>query len=347
MYDMYKVKFISKFTILFLSFFIFFKLIDAFEEGEKMNTIDINNVCNLDLIYNNSYKYSLPKNILEGYLSGKGFDYTQIYTGDEAERLYQDINEIYQNILMEEPLKENLAIMTAGAPGAGKTLKLRQDREANLLKGKKIAYICPDDVCLKSQTRTYKAEIANSDNSKETRQAAYNKWRPGSNAATHLILGNLIKEKYAFYFGTTSTGNATHIFLKFLKDQGYKIRLLHITAPDDIRWESIKERDKTFVQTTETDVREKGNLLPQRINDTFLKYADEIEFYYRDGIKKDAILAATWIRNENTSQSLGNLQIFSQELYENIKNIHNSMAKALNRADLYWESTVEQSSLIL
>lgn len=46
------------------------------------------------------------------------------------------------------------------------------------------------------------------------------------------------------------------------------------------------------VQTTEQDVREKGLLLSQRINDTFLKYVDEIKFYYRDGVKQDAVLAA-------------------------------------------------------
>jgi hypothetical protein len=87
-------------------------------------------------------------------------------------------------------------------------------------------------------------------------------------------------------------------------------------------------------------------LLPQRINDTFLKYADEIEFYYRDGVKLEAILAAKWLRNED-DKHLGTLQIIVPDQYEKIKTIHNEAAKALIRPDLYWESSVEQSSQFL
>lgn len=304
-------------------------------------------VCNLDLIYNFDYQYSLPKKVLESFLSGKAFDNTENYNLEEAENLHKDINELYQRIISATPAKETVAIMTAGAPGAGKTIKLRQDLEARALQGKHYAYICPDDVCLKSQNRTYKADLEKSDDSMGARQGAYNKWRPGSNAAAHLILGNLIREKFAFYFGTTSTGPATCKFFEFLKAQGYRIRLIHVSAPDKIRWSSIQERDKIFVQTTEQDVREKGLLLPQRINDTFLKYADEIEFYYRDGVKEDAVLAARWLRNEGNQKYLGTLQIVAAERYERIKIIHNEAAKALARPDLNWESSIEKLSQTL
>ncbi len=303
------------------------------------------NVCNLDLIYNSDYKYSLPKNVLEGFLLGKAFDNKENYTVEEFENLNKDINALYQQIISANPAKEKIAIITAGAPGAGKTVKLRQDLEANTLKGKRYAYICPDDVCLQNQTRTYKTDLEKSDTLMEARQNAYNKWRPGSNAATHLILGNLIRENYAFYFGSTSSGPATGNFFKFLKDQGYHIKLIHVSAPDEVRWGSIQERDKTFVQTTEQDVREKGLLLPQRINDTFLKYADEIEFYYRDEVKQDAVLAAKWLRNEGL-EYLGILQIVAPEQYKRIKTIHNEAAKTLTRPDLYWESTLEKLSKI-
>ena len=45
------------------------------------------NVCNLDLIYNSEYKYSLPQNVLEGFLSGKAFDNKENYTQEESENL--------------------------------------------------------------------------------------------------------------------------------------------------------------------------------------------------------------------------------------------------------------------
>ena len=302
-------------------------------------------VCDISRLYG-EFKYSLPKRILEGFLSGKAFDNPEVYTENESARLREDIHELFQKILSPSPVKEKLAVMTAGAPGAGKTIKMRQDLAENASRGRNFAYVCPDDVCLQNQARTYKADVESGDGSKEARQAAYNKWRPGSNAATHIILGNLIREGYAFYFGTTSSGPATGLFFKFLKEQGYRIRLIHVTAPDTVCWGSIEERDKIFVQTTERDVREKALLLPQRIMDTFLAYADEIEFYYRDGVKEDAQLAATWIRNEPTEKALGTLRVVSRPRYEEIKTIHNAAVKVLGKPELQWESTVERNSAI-
>ncbi|MGL4539745.1 MAG: zeta toxin family protein [Candidatus Rhabdochlamydia sp.] len=304
-------------------------------------------ICNTSLIYDKDggYEYILPKSVLESFLSGKAFDHPQVYTEEESHRLREDINEIFQKILSANPVKDNLAVISAGAPGAGKTIKIDQERSQNT-SFRNFAYICPDDVCLQNQTRTYKADIASNDESQQSHQAAYNKWRPGSNAATHLILGNLIREKYAFYFGSTSSGPSTVKFFEFLKKQGYQIRLIHVTAPDDVRWESIKQRDKTFIQATEQDAKEKGLLLPQRITDTFLAYADEIEFYYRNAVEEDAQLAAKWIRNIDPSEALGVLQIISPSDYEQIKTIHNVATKALQQPDLQWESTVERNSKI-
>lgn len=301
-------------------------------------------VCNLDRLYNNTYQYSLPRKILEGFFSGKAFDYPVVYTTEESEKLQSDIDDLYQSIVATHPAKDNLAIITAGAPGAGKTIKLKQDLEENKAQGKNYAYVCPDDVCLKGQTRTYVTDLTNTDESKEARQNAYNKWRPGSNAATHLILGNLIREKHSFYFGSTSSGPATGKFFEFLKTQGYTIRVIHVSAPDDVRWASIQERDKTFVQTTEQDVHEKGLLLPQRINDTFLKYADEIAFYYRDAVNQDAVLAARWVKNEDVT---GTLHIIQPEQYEKIKTVHNAAVNILKKPELLWESTVEAQSRIV
>ena len=68
----------------------------------------------------------------------------------------------------------------------------------------------------------------------------------------------------------------TYKFFEFLKEQGYRIRIIHVSASDDVRWGSIQERDQSFVQTTEEDVRMKGLMVPQRITDTFLTHADEI-----------------------------------------------------------------------
>lgn len=298
------------------------------------------NIFDLNLIYDKAgeFEYSLPRNVLEEFLSGKAFGRKEFYSNEELSLLIEDITELFQSIIEKNPTKGNLAIITAGSPGSGKTRVIRQQLEKNRLN---VAYVCPDDVCLRNQHKTYCEEIKNGDGTPKAQLDAYNRWRPGSNAATHLILANLIREKYNFYFGTTSSSPVTYFFYKFLKVQGYQIKVIHVSAPDDVRWKSIKNRDGTFVQTTEQDIIEKGSLVPQRIHDTFLEHADEIEFYYRSEAEGDAILAATWIKNKCDTKINATITVIDPEQYKRVKVLHDASVMALNRPDLLWENTVE------
>lgn len=291
-------------------------------------------ICDLTRIYNDQYQYFLPKDILENYLSGKAFDNLTAYSPEELQKLKTDIEIIYANILSKNPTKERLAVVTAGAPGSGKTTKMQQDLQQQAALSKNYAYINPDDLCLQQQLNTYKSDINNSDGSIAAKQLSYNKWRPGSNAATHVILANLIRDNYAIYFDTTSTGKYSVKLFSFLKDHNYQIRLMHVTAPDDVRLQSIQEMNKIFIHTTEKDVKEKALLLPQQIKSTYLAYADEIEFYYRSAVNEDAILAAKWKKSTNI------LEIIDPLLYSKIKAWHNAN---ISSSDLLWETVVEKN----
>ena len=312
------------------------------------------NICDLDALYQRGvYEYSLPRKVLESFLDGKAFDHKESYTATEKTALLRDIENIYNKQTTRKELP--IAVISAGAPGAGKTRLMRQDQEHLRSSGEiGYSYIDPDDVCLKEMEETYQVELREklaaiehmgfteeADRiaaEKAIRLELYNKWRPGSNAANHIILAHLIKHQFAFYFGTTATSPQTHLFFKFLKDHGYQIRLMHLSATDDVRWASVQERDKTFVQTTEADIREKGDLFPRRISDTYLKYADEIGFYHRAAVDQAAVLGATWVRIDQTKN--GRLTILNQNAYEQIKTIHN-----LNESDEdSWENTVEGRS---
>ncbi len=308
------------------------------------------NICDLDRIYDSQdgFEYCVSRNILESLLSGKALDNPIEYTQEESIKLQEDINETFQKIMSTNPVREQVAIITAGTPGCGKTQKLQQDFQKNLSENKvRYAYIYPSDVSLLDQTRTYKADLEKSDGSIEARKKAYDKWRPGSTAAMHLIIANLIKEKYAFYFGTTSASPATGKFFELLKKQGYRIKLIHISAPDEVRWASIQERDTIFIKKSEEDIKEKGLLIPQRTGDTYLKYADEIEFYYKGDVKQDPILAARWKKSEDSAQAKGTLQIIDRAHYEKIKALHNAAIEPLKTPDLLWEEAVEGKSKII
>lgn len=291
-------------------------------------------VCDLNTIYNQHYTFSLPRTVLESYLNGNSFDWKKNYTEDEQGRLYCDIERIYAQMMARQPERSAVAVMTAGAPGAGKTTLLRQEIEH---RGENLAYTDPDDVCLQNMEETYLRDIQ-MDSSPSSRRDAYTKWRPGSNAANHLFLANFIRDKVGFYFGTTSTAPAAYRFFDFLKKQGYQIEVLHLTAPDEVRIASIDEVSKSFIHVTAEDMIEKGKLLPQRIQDTFLAYADTIRFYYRGAVDADAKLAAVWIRK---GEGKGSLEVVDLDSLQRIRDIHNAACESLGRQELLWEKTVE------
>lgn len=287
-------------------------------------------VCDLNNLYSSEYQYRLPRKILESYEFGRAFDNSTPYSEDERERLRFDTRAIYQKILAKNPVKEKLAVMTAGGPGSGKTVKMEQDLQEQRVFGRVYAYIDPDAVCLKEMEQTYLKEKGGS---RESQIAAYTKWRGGSNFANHVILGNLIREDYAFYFGTTSSGKETWRFLEFLKQRGYTIRLIHITAPTEVRFASVQKHP--FLHTTEQEIKDKALLFHERIKD-YLKYADRIEFNYRGKVDQDATLAAVWERSKDGPT----LRVVDQANYEKLKATHNSAVVTMQKPELLWEATV-------
>ncbi len=311
-----------------------------------MHAIFVNGAINLAPLYNRPHwpqgDYFVPPKIMEEYCSGTAFGNSPPYSTEEISNLWLDSRDIINEIHAQAPTKRKWAVLTAGAPGAGKTILLKQFLEAQRELGYVYAYICPDDVCLKGQKRTYAVD-AESDPI-----AAYKKWRSASNAITHFALDEIMLSGYDLAFGTTSTGAASPKLYDYLKAYGYRILVLHVSAPDEVRVESIRQRDQTFVQTDAADITEKGKLLPQRINDTYLAYAHEIKFHYRDRVGGDAKLAAVWLRETKDSNSMGRLEIVSASHYENIKVLHDAVVDLLPKKpeELHWSASVEQRSMI-
>lgn len=315
-------------------------------------------VCDTSILYDEKkgFVWSLPESDLKGYLSGMGFDNKTPYDPKVQKDLQDDIRDIFQEIMNKNPEKKKTIIVTCGAPGAGKTYVLRKillEKENG-----RVAYVCPDDVCLKGMKRTFDAAIQARDQSKEKtidqskaeRLAIYNHFRPGSNAALNLMLGNLIREGYSIAYGTTASSPHTWKSFEFWQKQGYTdIRLIYVIAPDEVRWQSIKNRDKEFLQTTEKDVKDKGKLVAQRINDTYLKYASQIKFLYRDSTDSDATWTATWIRTNDPKEEIaGELKIEDPKMYDEMVRVFNENCNSLpNANELRWENSVLPVSRII
>ena len=110
-----------------------------------MSSVARADLCNLDDFYANGFSYPVKREIMESYFDGKAFDNPVSYTGEERAALIQDIYMIHEQVSFVARSKEKpVAVISAGAPGAGKTLLMRA-----MLQGQESqdAYIDPDDVC--------------------------------------------------------------------------------------------------------------------------------------------------------------------------------------------------------
>jgi hypothetical protein len=284
------------------------------------------NICDLSRIYNSEYQYSLPRDVLESFLTGKAFDNKKIYAPEEFQALCENINRLFANIMASNPVRKCEAVITAGAPGAGKTTLLEQLLQKKAEEGEIYSYVCPDATCLVNLD-LYNADIARGIDP----LTAYNKWRPASNAAAHLIVANLVLEKYALYFGSTSTSPMTGKFFSFLQKQGYSVHLVHLSASDEVRFTSI--RGRSLVQTTLEEVKSKGESFPERLADTYWHHANKIDFYYRQEAGEDAVLAASLVKGESVG-------VINLQAYEAIGSIHNESVLRRGMPHLLWETVI-------
>ncbi|MCH9612892.1 MAG: hypothetical protein S4CHLAM102_13920 [Chlamydiia bacterium] len=306
--------------------------------GDDMATVARFDVCNLDLIYEEEgFQYSMPREMVEKCFDGTAMG--QVYTEEEQARIAEDINALFWKIFDEADAEGLLAVMTAGAPGAGKTTVMEQELDRLKAQGRSYAYIDYDQVCLKGLRSTYLADIeAGMDG-----YAAYTKWRAASHAATHVILANLVRLKKPFFFGTTSTHEKTYVLLDFLRKQGYSIEILHVNASDETRVKSVEKDKSVFVHRTEEDVRDKAVLLPQRILDAVLT-VDKVKFFWRDGAEENAVHAATWEKIPETDH--GTLRAESFADLSKVVEVHNAAIEKLNKPELSWENTVNARTSI-
>lgn len=305
------------------------------------------NICDLATIYNNFYT-GLPESELQSYLNGIGYEHKTPYSLEEKQQLHQDIQEIWNRIIAQKPEEKRELLIILGAPGAGKTTWLEEQ-----IKNKPVAYICPDSVCLQ-MSRTFQAEKTRKikeilekgepaqDSIRQLYLDCYNKWRPASNGAAHLLLAHAARQGWSICYGSAPTSETFCRICDFFKAQNYSIRFAHMTAPDKERWESITKRDQHFVQTTEKDVIKKRQGVACRLPD-YLHYAKRIDFYYRNHPSKGCELAAIWQRPPSSPKPT--LTILYPENYKKIQKYHNASLQQ-KREKWCWETLVDENANI-
>ena len=186
----------------------------------KTNQPPKTSICHPSRISNSQFQYSVPEKMMKNFYLGTVFGKIEPYNPSELSRKEKDANQIWERIIAQNPTQNRKIFATAGAPGAGKTSLKEQILKKHYQVGINYAYIDPDAVCLKQMDSSYQADVGagiaqltnenqqgeySCTKEKEIRKEAYEYWRPASNAVNHFILGNLLKEGYGIFFGTTSS----------------------------------------------------------------------------------------------------------------------------------------------
>ncbi len=247
----------------------------------------------------------------------------ETYSDQEIALIEKDL-EIVRSISLEgtENTESPFYLATAGAPGARKTTILERFLDAHP-EYQKGVYLDPDARALRFMAHTYYAQslsplaISQKSDYNEVIKSAYTKWRGASNYITLTLFEEAVAKGRSIVYGTTSTGAHTPIFLRKLKENGYKIILLLCSCPDALRQEAIDYRNKVvrFYQSSPEDAVSKGKFFPERMADYFAS-ADLIYFYWSDDLFSKERLAGIW--QNNTLQTVDQEAMNSFiEKYEN------------------------------
>ncbi len=235
------------------------------------------------------------------------------YNARDLQRIYVDFCALRESTFKNAD-KEKDYIVTAGGPAVGKSTVLEQ-----FLEGKRPevseaslsrAYIDPDRSCLQKMEKTYLLDLEQGKTSEE----AYTKWRGASNFLSNVFLALALKEGYAIAHGSTmASPYAKYSLQAIMNNYGYKVTILHVTAPDEVRKASeAKRQENGVVQVTPIDFEEKQKIFLKLYED-YLNNAHQVFLYYR-GEMGDAVCAAS-VKDVC-------IETFNKNAFQAIQNIH-------------------------
>lgn len=223
------------------------------------------------------------------------------YSEEEILLLNKDLD-VVRSICLDgkQNTETQFYLATAGGPGARKTTVLEKfvSTHPEYQGG---VYLDPDPRTLKFMVHTYYAKslspltISAINNYEQVIKNAYEKWRAGSNYIVLSLLEESFSAGRSIIYGTTSTGGHIPSFFAKLKENSYEIVLLLCSCPDDVRYEAVDYRNCVvrFYQSSPEDAVAKGTLFPQRMS-SYFAYADQMYFYWSDGLFIPERLAGVW-----------------------------------------------------
>ena len=262
---------------------------------------------------------------------------------DERKSSQELIKIVCQKFFALPALQSSQAVLTAGAIGSGKSYLVRSILEQEACLGKNYIYICPDEIFAEQMRGLYPSE-------QKDEKPIQKKWLPLAHFISRVLVRLAVENRKSLFYQTTSLEKESEDLTQFIKRKAYQMKLIHLTTPDHIRWQSVKNRVFSF-NPDEREVHETGKIMPTRLP-LFMKEFDVIDFYFREDLETRAQLAAIWYQEEGLQVTEAKYLITDFNSYLGIKKNHDEAVDDLMKQDplakrLKWEALFEKSSKLL
>ena len=76
-------------------------------------------------------------------------------------------------------------------------------------------------------------------------------------------------------------------------------------------------------------------MVHERVQDTFVKYADRIDFYFRTGVDEAPKLAAAWIKTGGQ----GKIEVVNPSVYAEMTALHDKVCDGMKKPEHHWNKT--------
>lgn len=227
-----------------------------------------------------------------------------------------ELNELNAKAASEgKPSRVNRRFMlSAGAPGAGKTMLLEQ-LVANDKAFKAVMFMDPDERALKLMSRFIedRRNFAKQfgDDDLVGLALSYTKWRWASNWVSNTMMNRAAEQGRDILLGTTATSPFMGVLYNNAHALGYESHTIIVCAPKEVREESARRRFEVEATRFTNDTDIKGKMFYERLPD-LMKHTHKFSLYWRSNASEGAVLAASGVH--------GAILIHNQAAFEAIYN---------------------------
>jgi hypothetical protein len=227
----------------------------------------------------------------------------------------QDIENIFHAFTIADFVKNKEATVVVGPKGSGKTWFAQYEVERRACWGSLHAFLSSE----------YIHQVASRYDREKPIDVSYREWIPLGDLILKFLQQAAIETGCSIVAEKDATDPSLPILLQALKEQEYAIKIIHLTAPEDIRFKAF---EKALTAEENQQFYEGAELFASKLSQGYLSTADEVEFYLRNRLDAKPEIAGCWIKTASHPLH-GDLKVFDVSKMASIARVQNLALKYL------------------